>query len=75
MKRNTIVLMLFGFLTGVLVIVYGLVQTSLREATTTPVSSIHSDTAITIRVPATHKMIPTNDGPETPDGPNSHWFY
>jgi len=75
MKRNTIVLMLFGFLTGVTVIAYGLIQTSFRDATTTPISSIRSDTAITIRMPATHKIIPTNDGPETPDGPNSHWFY
>ena len=34
-----------------------------------------TDSTIIIRTPATQKMTPTSDGPQSPDGPNSHWFY
>jgi len=37
--------------------------------------STQTDSAITIRVPASHRILPTLDGPEKSDGPNSHWFY
>jgi hypothetical protein len=30
---------------------------------------------LTIKIPASHPMTPTMDGPENPDAPNSHWFY
>lgn len=30
---------------------------------------------IEIRVTATHELSPTMNGPQAPDGPDSHWFY
>jgi len=37
--------------------------------------NIQTESGITIEIPATHAMTPTTNTPQSPDGPDSHWFY
>jgi hypothetical protein len=70
MNRSIIIICSIG-----LVVLSGFyfLQVPAREVAT--ITTPTSDTNLTIRVPATQKILPTTDGPHTPDGMNSHWFY
>ncbi len=74
MKKTTLLTILLSFIAlisaGLLLAMNTETDVNVNQST-----NGNSDSNLTIRVPATHEMSPTINSPESPDGPDSHWFY